>query len=62
MGWSFGINPSMQIALAGMPGSLPKLVPGQTYFVNIRNRAFAGGDVSCTTAECNLRITVNVPK
>ena len=62
MGWSFGINPSMQFALAGMPGNRPKLVPGQTYYVNIRNRAFSGGDVSCTTAECNLRITVNVPK
>ena len=60
--WSFGIGPSMQFALAGMPNNLPKLVPGQTYFVNIRNRAFEGGGVSCTTAECNVRITVNVPK
>jgi hypothetical protein len=62
MGWSFGINPSMQFALSGMPGSQPKLVPGQTYYVNIRNRAFTGGGVTCTTEECNLRITVNVPK
>jgi hypothetical protein len=62
MGWSFGINPSMQFALAGMPGNRPKLVPGQTYYVNIRNRAYSGGDVSCTTPECNLRITVNVPQ
>lgn len=62
LGWSFGINPSMQFALAGMPGNQPKLTPGQTYYVNIRNRAFEGGDVTCTTAECNLRVTVNVPR
>ena len=61
MAWGFTINPSFQFVLSTMPGSQAKLVPGQTYYINIRNRDFSGGGVSCSTAECNLRITVNPP-
>lgn len=61
MSWSFGINPNSQIGLAGMTGSFPKLEPGRTYYVNIRNRDFSGID-SCQTANCNVRITVNRPR
>ena len=59
--WGFGINPSIQFGLSTTPGSHPKLVPGQTYYINIRNREFSTGSPSCPTAECNLRITVNPP-
>jgi hypothetical protein len=62
MAWGFGINPSFQFALSGMPGSQAKLIPGQTYYLNIRNRDFNGGGVTCATPECNLRITVNAPQ
>ena len=58
----FGINPSFQFALSTMPGSQPKLIPGQTYYINIRNRDLSGGPVTCSHPECNLRITVNAPQ
>jgi hypothetical protein len=62
MAWGFTINPSFQFLLAGMPGSQAKLIPGQTYYLNIRNRDFNGGGVTCTKPECNMRITVNAPQ
>lgn len=61
MAWGFGINPSFQFALSTMPGSAPKLIPGETYYVNIRNRDF-NNNATCSTPECNMRITVNVPR
>jgi hypothetical protein len=59
LAWSFGINPSLSFVLQGMPGQ-PKLTPGETYYVNIRNRTMQNTP-SCATAECNVRITVNAP-
>ncbi|MCL4761288.1 MAG: hypothetical protein KJ018_05790 [Burkholderiales bacterium] len=61
LAWGFGINPSAQFALTGMPGGAPKLVPGQTYYVNVRNRDFTTGSATCQVAECNVRVTVNRP-
>ena len=61
MSWSYGINPNSQIGLTGMTGNFPKLEPGRTYYVNIRNRDFNGAD-SCKTTNCNVRITVNRPR
>jgi len=61
MAWGFGINPSVQFLLSGMPGSHPKLVPGQTYYINMRNRDFTTGQSTCRSAECNVRITVQRP-
>lgn len=61
MSWSFGIYPNSQIGLAGMTGNFPKLEPGRTYYVNIRNRDYSGAD-SCQTTNCNVRITVNRPR
>jgi len=61
MAWSYGINPNSQIGLVGMTGSFPKLEPGRTYYVNIRNRDYNGTD-SCITTNCNVRITVNRPR
>jgi Repeat of unknown function (DUF5648) len=62
MAWGFGINPSIQFALTGMPGGHAKLFPGETYYINIRNREFSSTAISCPTAECNMRITVNRPQ
>ena len=59
LAWSISINPSMQFVLQGMPGQ-PKLTPGETYYINIRNRTL-NNVPSCATAECNVRITVNAP-
>lgn len=61
MGWAFGINPNKQFGVTGMAGNYPKLAPGRTYYVNIRNRDFSGSN-SCTTSNCNMRITVNRPQ
>ena len=61
MAWSFSNNPSLQFALSGAGGNQPKLVPGQTYYVNIRNRDY-DGEESCKTTTCNGRITVNSPR
>jgi hypothetical protein len=61
LAWAFGINPNIMFALPGMPGTHPKLIPGQVYYVNIRNVYFGSGQSSCTTEECNVRITVNAP-
>ena len=61
MSWSYGINPNSQIGLLGMTGNFPKLEPGRTYYVNIRNRDYNGTD-SCLTTNCNVRITVNRPR
>lgn len=60
--WGFGINPSVQFALYTMPGNQPKLVPGQTYYINIRNAEFSGAEGTCPSPECNVRITVNAPR
>jgi len=62
MAWGFGINPNVNFALAGMPGNVPKLIPGQTYYVNVRNREYSTGQLSCGGEECNVRITVNPPR
>jgi hypothetical protein len=59
--WGFSINPSVNFALSTMPGSHPKLVPGQTYYINIRNADFGGAEGTCPTPECNVRVTVNAP-
>jgi hypothetical protein len=61
LAWAFGINPSVNFALPSMPGSGPKLVPGQVYYVNMRNGGFTGGG-GCPSAECNVRVTVNPPR
>ncbi len=62
MAWAYGINPSALFALAGMPGNVPKLIPGQIYYVNIRNIVEGSGEGSCPTPECNVRVTVNPPR
>ena len=49
------------LALAGMPGAEPKLIPGQVYYLNLRNVSRATGTPSCTTEECNVRINVSPP-
>ena len=60
--WGFAINPSIQFGLSTTPGSHPKLIPGQTYYINIRNLEFSNGLPTCPGPECNLRITVNPPQ
>jgi len=62
MAWGYGINPNAMFALAGMPGTMAKLVPGQIYYVNIRNLVESTGQPSCPTQECNVRVTINPPR
>jgi hypothetical protein len=49
MAWDLGTNPETTVPL----------VPGRTYYVNVRNVDFYTGAISCTTANCNIRMTVN---
>jgi hypothetical protein len=49
MAWDLGINPETTVPL----------VPGRTYYVNVRNVDFYTGAISCTTGNCNIRMTVN---
>ena len=62
MAWSGGFYPNIQFVLPGMSGTQAKLVPGQTYYLNLRNADFYSGQVSCATATCNVRITLNTPR
>jgi hypothetical protein len=62
MAWGGGFYPNIQFILSGMTGASAKLVPGQTYYLNLRNAYYGTGQVSCTTASCNVRITVNTPR
>jgi hypothetical protein len=62
MAWSFGINPNVLFGMVGMPGGGVRLIPGQTYYVNIRNVDFDTGGNSCQGSTCNVRMTVNRPR
>jgi hypothetical protein len=62
LAWSFGINPNIFFSLSTAPGGGAKLVPGQTYYVNLRNRDYNSGQSSCQTGTCNVRVTVNPPR
>src|SRR5688572_2273854 len=62
LAWAFGINPSVNYALSTMQGAPPKLVPGETYYINIRNADYTTGNPTCGTPECNVRVTVTTPR
>ncbi|HVE50602.1 MAG TPA: hypothetical protein VNG69_13425 [Casimicrobiaceae bacterium] len=62
MAWGFGVAPNTQFGLVGMAVSAPKLAPGQVYYVNIRNREYSNGQLTCAAEECNMRITVREPQ
>jgi hypothetical protein len=62
LAWGIGQSPSAMFALAGMQSGLPKLIPGQTYYVNLVNRSYLSGDPTCNIEECNVRVTVNPPR
>lgn len=61
LAWAYGINPNTFFGLTGSSGSGPRLDPGRTYYVNIRNRTLNDAS-SCLTTNCNVRITVNRPQ
>ena len=60
--WSFGNSPSVQFLLSTMAGPHAKLVPGQTYYVNIRHTELSTGANSCPGPECNVRVQVDPPR
>ncbi|HVF63056.1 MAG TPA: hypothetical protein VNE58_03580 [Casimicrobiaceae bacterium] len=62
LAWAFATYPSVQFKLPSMSGSALTLVPGEIYYVNIRNAEYSTGAVSCHTDECNVRVTVNTPR
>jgi hypothetical protein len=62
LAWGIGQSPSAMFALAGMTSGLPKLIPGQVYYVNLVNRSYITGDPTCSIEECNVRVTVNPPR
>jgi hypothetical protein len=65
MAWSGGINPGIQYLLDGdPPGAFPVkplLTRGATYYINLQTIRSSDGANSCSSATCDVRITVNAP-
>ncbi|HVF62881.1 MAG TPA: hypothetical protein VNE58_02665 [Casimicrobiaceae bacterium] len=62
LSWGFGINPQVFYSLSNMPGGGPKVEPGRTYYVNVRNIDFDTGGKSCQGSSCNVRMTIRRPQ
>ena len=63
LAWSGGFYPNISFQFSSMNNPrAAKLVPGKTYYVNVRNLSFSTGSVSCQTASCNVRMTMNAPR
>jgi len=62
--WSASNGPSVQFTVNGTAIGTPQLVPGQTYYWNIRNYSpylnGGAGGVSCSGATCN--VVVQIPR
>jgi len=62
--WSASNGPSVQYTVTGTVAGTPQLVPGQTYYWNIRNYSpylnNGAGGVSCSGATCN--VVVQIPR
>jgi hypothetical protein len=65
MAWSGGINPGIQYLLNGDPAGAfpvkPLLTRGATYYINLQTIRSSDGANSCSSATCDVRITVNAP-
>ncbi|MEO5764588.1 MAG: hypothetical protein ABIR52_04700, partial [Casimicrobiaceae bacterium] len=63
--WSASNQPSVQYTVTGTALSTPQLVPGTTYYFNMRNYSpFLGGGAggnSCAGSTCNAIVTVTTP-
>lgn len=58
--WSNDQTPAHNFAI-GAGGSQVRLLPGQTYYFNLRNLNWASGVNTCQTATCNGRFQVVAP-
>ena len=57
MAWSNDPTPAIFFDVT-TASSLPRLMPGQTYYFNLRNVDWVGGTNTCSTATCNGRFQV----
>jgi hypothetical protein len=62
MAWSSDQTPNFGFALAGATGSMAKLTPGQTYYLNIRTIHGYNLLSSCTQSTCDMRISITAPQ
>jgi hypothetical protein len=53
--------PQNSYAVVASANCQPILIPGQTYYWNITNINPATGVSSCSTATCNMTVTINAP-
>jgi hypothetical protein len=60
MAWSNDQTPALNFAI-GTGGAQVSLVPGQTYYFNLRNLNWASGANTCQTGTCNGRFQVVQP-
>jgi hypothetical protein len=63
--WGLGNTATVFFTVTGNALFRPQLQPGQTYYYNVRNWSPYGnggtGSVSCTTATCNVVVSINTP-
>ena len=62
LGWRFGNTAVAEFTVTGNSRFYPKLVPGQSYYFNIRNIVQdLGNAVSCAGSTCNVLVSINTP-
>jgi hypothetical protein len=63
--WGFGLQPSIWYTINGTASGAAALIPGQTYYYNIRNYSpyanGGNGGTSCSNSTCNGAFTLSTP-
>ena len=59
---AYGQRPQILYTVTGTAFATPKLVPGTTYYFNIRNYSQDLQTISCTTSTCNMQLDVSLPQ
>lgn len=59
---AYGQRPQILYTVTGTAFATPQLVPGTTYYFNIRNFSQDLQINSCTTPTCNMQLDVSVPR
>jgi hypothetical protein len=65
LAWSGGNVPAVAFQLSGDTPTFPpvaQLVPGQTYYLNIRTIRASDGKNSCNAPSCNLKVVLRTPR
>jgi hypothetical protein len=65
LSWSGGNVPAVAFLFQGDPQTFPpvaQIVPGQSYYLNIRTIRASDGLNSCNAPSCNLKIVLRIPR